>query len=211
MMKKKVFALMMAGIMVLNVPAFVLAEENTQTEEAAGSEDVTETEETAQTEEYDYESYVYDYSMIDPEVYDGVWLSSFNLFDLYLPSDWEVLVNVGEGEVAEDDVYFQCANADQTRSLTITYTVQEGTTLTSLTKDMEEVGYDDISHVTINDIKVIAYTTYEDGVVLGGILAVDDEGGCYNVLLAAGEDDEEFTSIAQNILYSFSLTESSEE
>ena len=183
MMKKKLFALAMAGSMVLNVPISAIAEETG-------------------------EPLVFDYSMIDEEVYDGTWLTALGTIDLFLPDEWKVLVYADAEDAPEDNIYLHCTSEDGTRSVMFSYFIDEGITLDSLAEELEQEGYDDVLPVTINDIRAITYSSNEDGVTVTGIMAVDDEGGCYNLVLSAGETDDDFMPFAQNIVYSFSLTES---
>ena len=86
-MKKRILALMMTGVMLVGCPVMALAEE------AA--------EETEVMEEGSEEIESLDSTMIDETVYEGTWISAFDVFDLYLPSNWDVL---GAAEADSDFV-----------------------------------------------------------------------------------------------------------
>ena len=195
-MKKKFLALIMAGVMLTFCPAAVMAEETEVAEE-----------EMPEIEEIDY-------SMIDETVYEGTWVSAFGVFDLYLPSDWDVLVNVDleEEEAPENSIYFQAASEDQARSVAISYAPSEFTSIEDVAAAYSEQGFDEVGYMYINDILVVTYTLLdENGVQTAGIVALGDQGGLYNVTIGAPADDAEFGPIAQNIVASFSATENEEE
>ena len=189
---------MMAGVMVVGCPVMALAEETAEETEVAeeGSEEIAEL----------------DYSMIDETVYEGTWITAFNVFDLYLPSNWDVLVNVGlDEEAPENSIYFQAANEEQTQSVAISYAQSELSSLEELAEAYAEQGFDEIDYMYINEIPVIIYSLAEDGIQTAGIVTLGDQGGIYNVTLGAEEDDTDFGAIAQNIICSFSATEYEEE
>lgn len=99
MMKKRVLALMMAGMMVFGGTMPVFAEADTDTETEAQSE----------------EPIVWSYEDIDPDVYDGEWFSFEYGFDLYLPTDWE------EADISDSDNMVYALNSpDGKMSLAIT-------------------------------------------------------------------------------------------
>lgn len=192
-MKKRFLTLMMTGAMLSCFPVMAMAQE-------------TET-----TLESDSEIVEVDYSMIDETVYEGTWLSAFNVFDLYLPNDWDVLVNADLDEDApEDCIYFQAANEDQTQSVAISYAPSELSSLEEIAAYYTEQGFEEVGYMYINEIPVVTYSLNDDGIQTAGIVALGDQGGIYNVTLGAAEDDEEFSDIATNIICSFSATESEE-
>lgn len=193
-MKKRFLTLMMTGAMLSCFPVMAMAQE-------------TET-----TLESDSEIVEVDYSMIDETVYEGTWLSAFDVFDLYLPSDWDVLVNVDLDEDApEDCIYFQAANEEQTQSVAISYAPSELSSLEEIAAYYTEQGFEEVGYMYINEIPVVTYSLNDDGIQTAGIVALGDQGGIYNVTLGAAEDDEEFSDIAANIICSFSAAESEEE
>lgn len=193
-MKKRFLTLMMTGAMLSCFPVMAMAQE-------------TET-----TLESDSEIVEVDYSMIDETVYEGTWLSALDVFDLYLPSDWDVLVNVDLNEGApEDCIYFQAANEEQTQSVAISYAPSELSSLEEIAAYYTEQGFEEVGYMYINEIPVVTYSLNDDGIQTAGIVALGDQGGIYNVTLGAAEDDEEFSDIAANIICSFSAAESEEE
>ena len=76
---KKIMAMVCTAAMISGASAPVWAADDTET--AAEEAEVTE----------------YTYDMLEKEAYEGTWLSFEPGFDLYVPSDWEVL------EVSEED------------------------------------------------------------------------------------------------------------
>ena len=70
-MKKKIITLLLAGVMAACLPATAIAAEETET----ASDEVLEVT----------------MDMMDPDLYDGTWVPFEAGFDLYLPTDWNVL------------------------------------------------------------------------------------------------------------------------
>ena len=197
-MKKRILALMMTGVMLVGCPVMALAEE------AA--------EETEVMEEGSEEIASLDYTMIDETVYEGTWISAFDVFDLYLPSNWDVLVNADLNEEApENCIYFQAANEEQTQSVAISYSPSELSTLDELASYYTDQGFEEVGYMYINEIPVVTYSAASEGIQTMGIVTLGDQGGVYNVTLGAPEDDSDFAPIAQNIVCSFSATASEEE
>lgn len=192
-MTKKLLALLLTGVMALSCPVMTMAEATEVTEEEA-------------------EIITLDYSMIDPEVYEGTWITAFGVFDLFLPNDWEILVNAEGDEVPENDVYFQAANTEQDISVAISYTQAEGMDLEALADTLAESGFDTVQYAVINEIPVVAYTVLEDGVITSGFATIGDQGGMYNVTIGYPEEvEEDYIPVARNIVCSFSATEYAEE
>ena len=191
-MKKKLLSLMIIGMMLTLSPVSAMAEKS----------------ENLQEEEIEK----VDYSMIDESVYEGTWITAFGVFDLFLPSDWNVLVNVDMEETPEDNIYFQAASEDQTRAVAISYAPSKLSSLEELAAAYVEEGFDEVGYMNINDIPVVVYSSVdEDGIQTAGIVTLGDQGGIYNVTIGAPEKDTDFGPIAQNILASFSATEYEEE
>ena len=70
-MKKKVITLLLAGVMAAGLSTIAIAAEETET----ASDEVLEVT----------------MDMMDPDLYDGTWVPFEAGFDLYLPTDWNVL------------------------------------------------------------------------------------------------------------------------
>ena len=70
-MKKKVITLLLAGVMAASLSTTTFAAEETET----ASDEVLEVT----------------MDMMDPDLYDGTWVPFEAGFDLYLPTDWNVL------------------------------------------------------------------------------------------------------------------------
>lgn len=75
-MKKRLFVLMLAGLMTFGSSACVFAAE-------------TETEVTTEASSEAIPEITMD--MMDADLYEGTWVSFAGGFDLYIPSDWDVL------------------------------------------------------------------------------------------------------------------------
>ena len=138
MMKKRVLALMMAGMMVFGGTMPVFAEADTETE--------------AQSEE----PIVWSYEDIDPDVYDGEWFSFEYGFDLYLPTDWE------EADISDSDNMVYALNSpDGKMSLAITCNTAEemGTKaeLDAVKAALESEGFTGLADAEINGISTVGF------------------------------------------------------
>ena len=178
-MKKRLLALMMCGICVLGGSAAVFAEE--------------------ETVEISWEDISEDY------IENATWISCFDVFDILLPNEWEVLVNVDleEGE-PEDGVFFQAADMETGMNAAVTYS-DGGSDIDfeTLAESLEEEGFEGFEEWTVNDIAALYY--YSDDVA--AISALDEDGGVYTVVIALPDDSEETIDTAVNILSSFSQHE----
>ena len=178
-MKKRLLALMMCGICVLGGSAAVFAEE--------------------EPVEISWEDISEDY------IENATWIACFDVFDILLPNEWEVLVNVDleEGE-PEDGVFFQAADMETGMNAAVTY--GDGGSdidLETLAESLEEEGFEGFEEWTVNDIAALYY--YNDDVA--AISALDEDGGVYTVVIALPDDSEETIDTAVNILSSFSQHE----
>lgn len=193
---KKLIALMLCGAMVLGSSAITFAE----AEEAAE----TEVAEDITVLSYD--------ENLDPEVYDGTWVTCFGVFDLYLPSDWNILVNADPAEEVENNVYFSAESEDQTQAVSISYAPSEYTDIEQVAAAYAEMeGFSEVELVILNDIPCVSYEYETEEVFTTGVVALGDQGGLYNVTVgteAAGK--EEAYPVFVNILVSFSATATEE-
>lgn len=180
---KKTAALAMAGILTLVSGSAAFAEETTYRE--------------------------FDLSMIDEDVYEGTWVTAFDTFNLYLPSDWNVLLNASLEEEIENHVYFSAASEDQTESVSLSCAP-------SNLKSIEEVaeayskqeGFSDIEICIVNDIPVVSYTFATDTIWTVGVVAISTQGTLYNATVGSLSFlQEEFSPSARNIMLSFSAAE----
>lgn len=184
-MTKRILALIMAGVLSCSAAAVTFADEVVSV----------------------------DYSMINDEVYDGTWVTCFQTFDVYLPSDWTILVNEDVTAAPENSVYFSAANDDQTQSVSISYAASEYTDINDLAAVYaEQEGFTEVQVIDVNGIACVSYEVTTEGVWTTGLVALGDQGGLYNVSVGCAEDQkDEFATVAANILVSFSATEMGEE
>ena len=188
MMKKKVIALLMAGMMVFGGTMPVFAEAETETE--AQSEDTI----------------VWSYEDIDPDVYEGEWFAFDYGFDLYLPTDWEE----ADTEGSENMVY-ALNSPDGKMSMAITCNTAEemGTKaeLEAVKTALESEGFTGLADAEINGISAVGFDGEEN---VSGIAFVGESGNMYTILVGPLETEEQ-QKIALNIFMSFSESETEEE
>ena len=179
-MKKKILAAVLSAAVICAVlPTAVFAEE--------------------ETVEISWEDISEDY------IENATWIACFDVFDILLPNEWEVLVNVDleEGE-PEDGVFFQAADMETGMNAAVTYG-DGGSDIDfeTLAESLEEEGFEGFEEWTVNDIAALYY--YSDDVA--AISALDEDGGVYTVVIALPDDSEETIDTALNILSSFSQHE----
>ena len=188
MMKKKVFALLMAGMMVFGGTMPVFAEAETETE--VQSEDTI----------------VWSYEDIDPDVYEGEWFAFDYGFDLYLPTDWEEADTEGS-----DNMVYALNSPDGKMSMAITCNTAEemGTKaeLESVKTALESEGFTGLADAEINGISAVGFDGEEN---VSGIAFVGESGNMYTILVGPLETEEQ-QKIALNIFMSFSESETEEE
>lgn len=186
-MKKRLFALMLAGIMLHGSAGCVSAKETETVSEAA--EEVLEVT----------------MDMLKEAAYKGTWLSFTGGFDLYLPSEWDVL-EISE-EDAEEGLMFHAVSLDESGLSVVVMGTEIGTefTLEMVKAELEEKGFTETVYRIFNDIPTVMFETE----TTAGVAFLDDEGMMYNVQVGPSAD-EAFEAVADNIFYSLSLTEEAE-
>lgn len=184
-MTKKILALIMAGLISCSAAATTFADEVTEV----------------------------DYTMIDESVYEGTWVTCFSTFDVYLPSDWNVLVNEEVDSEPENGVYFSAASEDETSSVAVSYAPSEYDDIYALAEVYAaQDGFESVEVVVVNGIECVSYESTVDGVWTAGLVALGDQGGIYNVTAGCTEDTkDDFKPVALNIMLSFSATEEGDE
>lgn len=186
MMRKKTMAFLMAGMMIFGGTMPVFAETETQ----SGSDTI-----------------VWSYEDIDPELYEGEWISFDYGFDLYLPTEW----TEASDEETENIVY-KLDSPDKKISLAITCNTSEDmgakAELDAVKKNLETQGFTGLADVEINNIPVVGFDDEENKV--SGIAFVGESGNMYTILIGPLEDEDSQT-VAANILKSFSETETDAE
>ena len=181
---KKIMAMVCAAAMISGVSAPVWAADDTET--AAEAAEVTE----------------YTYDMLEKEAYEGTWLSFEPGFDLYVPSDWEVL-EVSEEDQKEHGLMFQAKAPDDSGD-NMVVTATDDTDKMKAELETEET-YTDIEKVIINGIEAVVFNTD----VTYGLAFLDDDGIMYNVQM--GELSDENAEIAQNLFISLRVTETTDD
>ena len=186
---KKIMAMVCAAAMIGGVSAPVWATDDTET--ATEAAEVTE----------------YTYDMLEKEAYEGTWLSFEPGFDLYVPSDWEVL-EVSEEDLKEHGLMFQAkAPDDSGDNMVVTATdIGKDYDTDKMKTELEtEETYTDIEKVIINGIEAVVFNTD----VTYGLAFLDDDGIMYNVQM--GELSDENAEIAQNLFISLRVTETTDD
>lgn len=186
---KKIMAMVCAAAMIGGVSAPVWAADDTET--ATEAAEVTE----------------YTYDMLEKEAYEGTWLSFEPGFDLYVPSDWEVL-EVSEEDQKEHGLMFQVkAPDDSGDNMVVTATdIGKDYDTDKMKAELEtEETYTDIEKVIINGIEAVVFNTD----VTYGLAFLDDDGIMYNVQM--GELSDENAEIAQNLFISLRVTETTDD
>ncbi|RHD32246.1 DUF4367 domain-containing protein [Blautia obeum] len=186
---KKIMAMVCAAAMIGGVSAPVWATDDTET--ATEAAEVTE----------------YTYDMLEKEAYEGTWLSFEPGFDLYVPSDWEVL-EVSEEDQKEHGLMFQAkAPDDSGDNMVVTATdIGKDYDTDKMKTELEtEETYTDIEKVIINGIEAVVFNTD----VTYGLAFLDDDGIMYNVQM--GELSDENAEIAQNLFISLRVTETTDD
>ena len=185
---KKAMAMMCVAAMLTGAAAPVWAADAT-TEESADASEYTELT----------------MDMLDEAAYEGTWLSFEAGFDLYVPSDWDVL-EVSDEDKA-DGLDFQ-ANApdDSGVNMVVTTTdVGKEYDVDKLVDEFTEAKYTEIEKVQINGIYAVSFET--DSTY--SLAFLDDQGYMYNVQIGPKADDVE--PIAQTLFISLSKTEENDE
>lgn len=184
---KKIMAMVCAAAMIGGVSAPVWATDDTET--ATEAAEVTE----------------YTYDMLEKEAYEGTWLSFEPGFDLYVPSDWEVL-EVSEEDQKEHGLMFQAkAPDDSGDNMVVTATDIGKDYDTDKMKAELETEETYIEKVIINGIEAVVFNTD----VTYGLAFLDDDGIMYNVQM--GELSDENAEIAQNLFISLRVTETTDD
>lgn len=192
-MKKRLFALTLAGVMALG-NVFCAAAEEMETVSAAAEETEAPEEEIVEVT----------MDMLEEAAYAGIWVSFEGGFDLYLPGDWDVL-EIAE-EDAESGVVFRAIAPDETGSNIEILANEVGSeyTLEDVLAEYEAAGFTETGNMIINGIPAVHFQTESTL----GVAFLDNAGIMYNVQV--GPPGEETEPIAQNIFFSLSRTESPE-
>ena len=189
-MKKKVITLLLAGVMAACLPATAFAAEETET----ASDEVLEVT----------------MDMMDPDLYDGTWVPFEAGFDLYLPTDWNVL-EVSE-ENAKNGMIFLVSpqeNAEEAEAaLSVQMNDATGAELADIAAGYEEVGFTGIGFANVNGIDGVIYDDEPDD--LQGVSFLGESGSMYTIIMAPAKS-EEYSPIWNNILFSLSPSEAEEE
>lgn len=189
-MKKRMLSLFLAGVMAAGLSTLAFAE--------------------AETENAPDEVLEVTMDMMDPDLYDGTWVPFEAGFDLYLPTDWNVL-EVSE-ENAENGIIFMVSpqeNAEEAEAaLSVQMNDATGAELADIAAGYEEVGFTGIGFVNVNGIDCVIYDDEPDG--LQGVSFLGESGTMYTIIMAPAES-EEYSPIWNNILFSLSPSEAEEE
>ena len=166
------------------------------------AEDAAETEDTAAAAD-DYTELTMD--MLEEQAYEGSWLSFEAGFDLYVPSDWDVVELKDEDK--EQGIVFAAKAADDSGINMVVMANEVGTDYDDdkLVAEFTDAGYTEIEKDSINTIKGVSFETESTY----GFAFLDGQGYMYNVQVGPKGDDT--VPIAQNLLISLSLSENVDE
>ena len=142
--------------------------------------------------------------MIDPNVYDGGWVTVCNAFDMYLPNDW---VERKDMEDVENGIGLVMTDKVLQRAIVVSYIDPETissfnyTHLDEIGEQLIDAGYEDFSRFMINGIYAIGVYDYEESSFL--LMFPDVDGGVYQLTFTR-IDDEEYQDYIVNMLVSVS-------
>ena len=199
---KKIMAMLCTAAMLTGSALPVWAEDAAETEDTAGTEDTAETEDTAAAAD-GYTELTMD--MLEEQAYEGSWLSFEAGFDLYVPSDWDVVELKDEDK--EQGIVFSAKAADDSGVNMVVMANEVGTDYDDdkLVAEFTDAGYTEIEKDSINTIKGVSFETESTY----GFAFLDGQGYMYNIQVAPKGDDT--LPIAQTLLISLSLSENVEE
>lgn len=141
------------------------------------------------------------WDMLDEPAYEGTWVSFEAGFDLYIPSDWNVLETSEEDQ--ENGVVFQAMSPDDSgvnMVVTANEVENDDYDVDSIVAELTDAGYTDVEPGKVNDLVVVSYET--DATY--GIMFLDDQGYVYNVQI--GPKGEEIQPIAATLFVSLCRT-----
>ena len=143
----------------------------------------------------------YSYSEIDPNLYEGVWLSFDPGFDLYLPSDWYELPVSAEDE-AQGAIY-QCGPDQKGESGCLYFQQNQryNQSLETFEEAFADYGCTDFSYASANGIRFLEYENPQ--MDTRGLTFIMPDGMLYSLLLSPSSD-EEFSRIWENVKRSLS-------
>ena len=189
-MKKKMLTLFLAGVMTAGLSVFTFAEAETETP----SDEVLEVT----------------MEMMDPDLYEGTWVPFEAGFDLYLPTDWNVL-EVSE-ENAENGIIFMVSPQETAEDAEAVLSVQmndaTGAELADIAAGYKEIGFTGIGFANVNGIDCVLYDDEPDD--LQGVSFLGESGMMYTMIMGPAES-EEYGPIWNNILFSLSHSAADEE
>ena len=137
MRKRLAMLVLAAGMMMSFGTAGVMAEETTEAVTESGAD------------------IVFSYEDIDASVYEGTWVSTGLGFDIYLPSDWDVL-EVSEENAAKDIVY-QAADSAKGWNVAISYSKGMNVTADDIYAQLKAGGYEYLYTLDLNGIPAVGF------------------------------------------------------
>ena len=183
---KKVMAMLCTAAMVTGFSAPVWAEADAAEDTETADDEITELT----------------MDMLDEAAYEGTWLSFEPGFDLYVPSNWDVLEISDED--AADGVMFQAQDPDSEEGVNMVVTATDVGTEYDLYSMADELAteYEDVEKVCINGLYAVSFETES---TYGIAFLEDAEGMMYNVQIGPKSDD--IQPIAETLFVSLIKTE----
>ncbi len=189
MMTKKFLAPLLAAVMMISVDT-TFAGESTQ-------ERVTEAEAVPMQ--------VLNFEDMDPELYEGAWVS-FGSFNVFQPEAWEE-VDLSKVEGAEEaGTVYSAFDPEKGWSYVVAAAaVPEDTTAESTLEDLKKAkSYDEVTPVALNSLNAVRFDYNAAGTVTRGVAFLSGDHTVRYTVMVSPYNDEDFAPIADGILQSVS-------
>ena len=156
-------------------------------------------EETAQTVEV--EVYQLSDEMIDETAFKGMWVTFNDLFELWIPADWEILQL---DDSARGDIFFQAVAGDgSSNNLAVSFTDSRNLSGENLdilyTQLKADPAFSSVYYADCNGIEALLFNNAR--VYVSGIAFFDEKGSMYTIQIGR-YSDESLQSVINNLIYS---------
>ena len=153
-----------------------------------------------------------DYHDMDPDVYEGAWVSTGLGFDMYLPADW-VLTDISDEE-AEAGLVFRAGEEGGGANVCITCTLIPEEVADTYDYEAMKAEYDaagiSAMYADLNGIPAILFDN--DDAKVSGFSIIPGDGTVISGVIAPPSDEEydDYAPYGQNMIMSVSPTEEAE-
>ena len=194
MMKKSIVALAIAAAMMVT-PAAAFADE---------------TEASSESEIYEWS-----YDDIDDSIYERAWITTGLAFDLYLPSDWNVIDPTTVDGAADAGISFMAQQPEDTNDDGVLWSIVVSVSDPDTVKGIDDIldqaeantAWTEVEEASFNGIPGVTFTDEEKKI--SGVLFATDKGALVTVQLTPN-DDNDFLPYFGNIINSICPTEEGE-